>query len=86
MSVGKHHCVQFAPRVDKRAYSPFQLVHYDVCGPHNVAYTYLDDYSRATWLCLMKNCSELVSIFCAFCAEIKIQFGATIRILRSDNA
>ena len=34
----------------------------------------------------MKNRSELLSIFSAFCAEIKTQFNVSVRILRSDNA
>ncbi|WOG86646.1 hypothetical protein DCAR_0205863 [Daucus carota subsp. sativus] len=34
----------------------------------------------------MKNQSELFSIFCAFCSEIKNQFDLSIRTLRSDNA
>ena len=46
----------------------------------------MDDHSRMTWLYLMKNLSKLFSIFCAFCAEIKTQFGVSIHILRSDNA
>ena len=33
----------------------------------------------------MKNCSELFSIFCAFCVEIKIQFHIPVRTLCSDN-
>ena len=48
--------------------------------------TFVDDYSHVTWLYLMKNRSELFSIFCAFCAEIKNQFNVYIRTLRSDNA
>ena len=35
---------------------------------------------------LMKNCSELFSVFPIFCAEIRNQFGMSIRVLRSDNA
>ncbi|GAB2276039.1 hypothetical protein Dimus_039165 [Dionaea muscipula] len=39
-----------------------------------------------TWLHLMKNRSELFSIFTAFHAEIQTQFPPPIRIFRSDNA
>lgn len=47
---------------------------------------FIDDYSRLTWLYLMKDRSELFSIFTAFCAEISTQFDIPICKLRSDNA
>ena len=46
----------------------------------------MDDYSRVTWLYLLKNRSNLFSLFCVFCAEIKTKFNVPIRTLRSDNA
>ena len=92
--LGKHHRVQFAPRVNKRVSSPFELVHSDVWGPHRILsvrgfryfVSFVDDYSRTTWIYLMKNRSELFSIFCAFCNEITTQFNVPVKILRSDNA
>ena len=48
--------------------------------------TFVDDYSRTTWLYLMKNRSELFSHFRAFCAEIHTQFHVYLHNLRSDNA
>jgi len=48
--------------------------------------TFIDDFSRCTWLFLMKNRSELYSIFQQFYQEVKTQFGVSIRSLRSDNA
>ncbi|KAJ9180876.1 hypothetical protein P3X46_009068, partial [Hevea brasiliensis] len=90
----KHHRLPSVSRVNKRASSPFELVHSDVWGPCSVTsktgfryfVTFVDDYSRVTWLYLMKNRSELFSIFCAFCNEIKTQFNISVRILRSNNA
>ena len=74
--------------------SPFVLVHSDVWGPSRVVsilgfqyfVTFIDNYSRYTWLYLMKNRSELFTIFESFCAEIKTQFHTSIQVLRSDNA
>lgn len=43
-------------------------------------------YSHCTWLFLMKNISELFSIFQDFSTGIQTQFGFSIRTLRSDNA
>ena len=48
--------------------------------------TFIDDFSRCTWMFLMKDRSELFNILKNFCSKISTQFGKTIRILRSDNA
>jgi hypothetical protein len=47
--------------------------------------TFVDDYSRMTWLFLMKIHSKLMSIFHPFRKEIKTQFNKKIRVLRSNN-
>jgi len=80
--------------VSQRASSPFTLVHSDIwepsCVKSNLGFqyfvTFIDDFSRCTWLFLMKNRSGLFSIFQYFFNEIKNQFGVSIRILCSDNA
>ena len=72
----------------------FDIVHIDIWGPSRVSstlgfyyfITFIDDYSRYTWVFLMKTRSEFFSIFQNFCAEIRNQFGVSIKILRSDNA
>ena len=92
--LGKHTRVSFPKRLKNRAKSPFELVHTDVWGPCRTAptlgfqyfVTFIDDYSRCTWLFLMKNREELFSIFQKFYAEIQTQFNISIRVLRSDNA
>jgi len=79
----RHNRSSFPSSVSQRTSSPFALVHSDIWGPSRVKsnlgfhyfVTFIDDYSRCTWLFLMKNRSELFSIF-----------GVSIRILRSDNA
>ena len=61
----KHHRLSYIPRVNKRASAPFELVHSDVWGscpvvsPTGFRYfvTFVDNYSRTTWLYLMKNYS-----------------------------
>ena len=68
-----------SPRVNRRASSPFELVHFDVWGPCPIIsktgfryfVTFVDDYSRMTWLYLMKNHSGLFSYFSVFWANIK---------------
>ena len=69
-------------------------MHTDVWGPFRSAstlefryfVTFMDDYSRCTWLFLMKTRAELFSIFKKFHVEIHTQFNTSICILRSDNA
>ena len=48
--------------------------------------TFVDDYSRTTWLYLMKNYYELFSPFRAFYAEKHTQYHVFVQSLRSDNA
>ena len=83
-----------SPIVNKQASAPFELVHYDVWVPYPIMspigfkyfVTFIDDFSRVTWLYLMKSRFELLTHFSAFCAEIQIQFHISIQTLRSDNA
>ncbi|RVW89047.1 Retrovirus-related Pol polyprotein from transposon TNT 1-94 [Vitis vinifera] len=92
--LGKHTHISFPKLLNNRAKSPFELVYTDVWGPCRTAstlgfqyfVTFTDDYSRCTWLFLMKNRAELFSIFQKFYAEIQTQFNISIRVLRSDNA
>ena len=91
--LGKHTRVSFPKCLNNRAKSPFELVHTDVQGPCRTAstlgvqyiVTFIDNYSRCTWLFLMKNRAELYFIFQKFYAEILTQFNISIRVLRSDN-
>ena len=48
--------------------------------------TFIDDFSRFTWIFLMKSRIELFSVFQIFFVEICNKFHTFIRILRSDNA
>jgi hypothetical protein len=48
--------------------------------------TFVDDFSYMTWLFLIKNRSELFSIFQIFHNRIKTQFSQKNRILCSDSA
>jgi hypothetical protein len=60
--LGKHTRSHFPDRVNKRASSPFALVHSDVWDPSRIIssfeskyfITFVDDFSRCTWIFLMK--------------------------------
>ena len=92
--LGKQHSLPFASRRESRVSSSFHLLHYNIRGP---IYTpsllrfryfviFVDDYSRVTYLYLIKERSELYSIFKSFYMEIKTQFNASLRIFWSDSA
>ena len=84
----------FSRSTEGRSESIFSLVHSDIWGPSRASSTlgfhyfvnFIDDYSRCTWVFLMKDRSELFSIFKSFFAEIQNQFGVSIRTFHSDNA
>nr|XP_009802348.1 PREDICTED: uncharacterized protein LOC104247899 [Nicotiana sylvestris] len=91
--LGKHTRASFTRSVESHAESVFSLVHSDILGPSRVSSTLgfryfvalIDDYTRCTWLFLMKDRSKLFSIFQCFCAQIKNQSGVSICIFHSDN-
>jgi len=76
----------FPSSVSQRASSPFALVDSDIWRPSRIKsnlgfqyfVTFIDDYSRNTWVFLMKKCSELFFIFQIFYNEIKNQSGISI--------
>ncbi|KAG7557416.1 Zinc finger CCHC-type superfamily [Arabidopsis suecica] len=73
---------------------PFELVHIDTWGPLAVPthdgfryfLTIVDDHSRATWVYLMKNKSDVLTIFPSFVNMVETQFETKIKGVRSDNA
>ncbi|GMP88730.1 hypothetical protein CsSME_00040608 [Camellia sinensis var. sinensis] len=72
--LGKHHRTSFAKEVKWRTTKPLELVHTDVCGPlkpmsngqNRYFLTFIDDYSRKTWVYFLKRKSEVFSIFKEF--------------------
>lgn len=47
--------------------------------------SFIDDFSRTTWVYLLKDKSDVFSVFQMFYKMVQIQFNATIKIIRSDN-
>ena len=88
----KSHRVSFHPSTT-RCQKPFALVHSDVWGPAPVEIhsgikwfvLFVDDYTRVTWLYVMKNKSEVFSVFRCFRKMVETQYSAKIQILRTDN-
>ncbi|CAL5380597.1 unnamed protein product [Camellia sinensis] len=79
---------------DSVSLAPFDLIHSDIWGPSPTPtmggaryfVVFIDDFSRFTWLFLMKNRSELKQLYYNFATMVKTQFSKTIKLFRSDNA
>jgi hypothetical protein len=71
----------------------FELLHADIWGPHGVVsvaghkyfLTLVDDFSRFTWIILMKNKAETRNHIMNFVNYIETQFHTKLKSLRSDN-
>lgn len=72
----------------------FALIHIDIWGPFSIPtvdgyrffLTIVDDYTRCTWLYLLRFKSECQSILRNFCSMVETQFDLKVKIIRSDNA
>lgn len=81
-------------RSESHAKQAFEMIHIDTWGPYRVPargnfryfLTIVDDYSRATWIHLMKQKSEAYGVIKRFIMFAKTQFDAQVKIIRSDNA
>ena len=91
--LGKHHWDIFDKRASWHASALLQLVRSDLCGPlpkvlffgFKYFLTFIDDYSRHTWVFFLKLKSEVFDMFLAYKALVEKQFGSHILKLRPDN-
>jgi hypothetical protein len=83
----------YFPSSDTRSAGVLDLVHTNVCGPMSWAslsgreyyLTFIDDYSRKTWIYFLKTKSEVFKRFQEFKALVENQTGKKIKVLRSDK-
>jgi hypothetical protein len=76
------------------ASATFDLIHSDVWGLSPVPTVggsryfviFVDNFSRYTWIYLMKNCSEVLTIYSDFAKMIQTQYSKAIKVFFSDNA
>jgi hypothetical protein len=81
------------PKSDSKAEEILELIHSNVCGPMSstslsgyVYYvSFIDDYSRKTWVYFLKTKDEVFGKFKEFKALIENFSKRKIKILRSDN-
>ncbi|KAL6337510.1 hypothetical protein AAG906_037103 [Vitis piasezkii] len=91
--LAKQRCLPYTS-LNKRCSSTFDLLHLDIWGPFSVGsvegykffLTIVDDYSRVTWVYMLKNKSEVQKYIPDFFAFVKKQFGKEVKAIRSDNA
>lgn len=87
----KHHRKPAHARVTKSV-APFQLICSDLWGPSphvsNEGFwfyiSFVDDYSRYTWLFPMQHKSQVVSIFLKFKSYVELQFNTKIKQMQTD--
>ncbi|CAL9006318.1 unnamed protein product [Prunus brigantina] len=73
--------------------APFDLIHCDIWGPHKIPthsgaryfLTIVDDFTRFTWIHLMRFKSDTQTLLKSFFSWVKTQFNHDIKVLRADN-
>ena len=89
---GKMHQLPF-DKSDFKASKPLELIHSDVWGPapttsiNDLKYyvLFVDDYSKFTWLFLLKFKFDVFEVFKYFKATVENQLDSKIKILRTDR-
>ena len=89
----KHHWDSFDKRASWHAWVPMELMHSDLCGPLPSAsffgfkyfWTFIDDYTRCTWVYFLKIKSELFNMFLAYKPLVEKQSDHQIIKLRSTD-
>ncbi|PHT36714.1 hypothetical protein CQW23_24414 [Capsicum baccatum] len=90
---GKQHRQSFEVGKSRRARKPLEIVHSDLAGPFDIPslggnryyLTFIDDFSRRSWVYILKEKSETLDKFKEFKAMVEKQSGYYVKILRSDR-
>ncbi|XP_074288382.1 uncharacterized protein LOC141613544 [Silene latifolia] len=78
---------------EQRALDIFDLIHCDLWGPYRIPsscgakyfLTIVDDFSRATWVYLLLDKTEVTDMFMNFINMVSTQFSKTLKVVQSDN-
>ncbi|KAH9684823.1 retrovirus-related pol polyprotein from transposon RE2 [Citrus sinensis] len=89
--MGKTHRLHF-PITETKTSKILELIHTDLWGPSPIisrdGYQYyisfVDDYSRYTWIYPLKLKSEALEVFKLFKLQVENQFSTTIKMMQSD--
>lgn len=82
-----------SPSSEHRSSGILDLIHSDVCGPTSTLsltgreyyVTFIDDFSRKTWIYFLKTKDEVFARSKEFKALVENQTGKKFKVLRSDN-
>jgi transposase InsO family protein len=91
--LGKHPEKKFDKGKAQRASSPLGMIHSDITGPFpqpsiskaRYVLTFIDDFSRFTWVFFLKLKSEVFECLIEFKALAENESGCKIKILHTDN-
>ena len=91
--VGKQHRENIPKKSLWKSTHKLQLIHSDICGPitptsnSNKRYilSFIDDFSRKTWIFFLNQKSEAFVMFKSFKACVEKEAGASIQCLRTDR-
>ncbi|KAL2941869.1 Retrovirus-related Pol polyprotein from transposon TNT 1-94 [Bienertia sinuspersici] len=78
---------------DSRSTRCFKMIHCDLWGPYHTPsscdaryfFTLVDDFPRTVWVILLLDKKKVNKMFHYFFAMIDRQFGAKVKVVRSDN-
>eukprot|EP00253_Pinus_taeda_P031014 PITA_31014 len=91
--LGKQHRESFPTGKSIRAKVPLEIVHLDLCGPMQAPslvgsqyfLTFIDEFTRKTWVYFLKNKSEVFEKFQNFKSLVENQSGLRIKVLRTER-
>jgi len=91
--VGKQHREVIPKESSWRASQRLELIHFDICGPINLEsnsnkkyfITFIDDYSRKSWVYFMSEKFVALDIFKKFKIMVEKDSGNSIFCLRTDK-
>jgi hypothetical protein len=90
---GKQHRESFPVGKSYREKDPLEIVHSDICGPmqtpsiggNTYFLTFIDDFTRKTWIYFLKHKSDAFGCFQQFKSLVEKQSGYYIKVLRTDR-
>ena len=91
--LGKHQCHPIPRHSMTITTRPLELVHSDLCGPFphpslqgsRYILTFIDDFSRRSWVYFLAIKSDTFKIFCEFLHMVERETSQKLSCLRSDR-